>query len=493
MAAIAEAGVNATDCIPRRPRRAFRPRTARAGRRRSSAARGGRSRRRASPRRAPSCRGRTGRTRGTASCRRPCSPRGSRAPAARAPAASRSPCSARSCCGSSCSARRRRRSSTPRGRGTSGRRRASSPRAASRASRATGRRARRGRRGGRRATPPASLQAAQHPLCSCRQNMMLASFCREAHMFGSRRSRGRLHAARQRGGEPALGVRERDEDVLLPRGPSRPPSRRAPRARSGQRDAAGRRPRPGPSRRRSATPARASTTPRRARSPRRRRRRGAGEKSASSRRPRSGPTSGVVLRVATPELPSGADYAYTSLAPDGGDADGRHRARRRGSARRSPPRSPSSRARRPRDRARRRRSGVGRLHPDEARGARRGRDQAATCACRRRRPSASCAIVEELNADDAIDGILVQLPLPGADRRGPRPPAVHPVKDVDGFHPVNAGLLLAGRPPCPGRRRRDRAARRVPASIGGANAVVVGRSQIVGKPVAAPAAPRTRP
>ena len=52
----------------------------------------------------------------------------------------------------------------------------------------------------------------------------------------------------------------------------------------------------------------------------------------------------------------------------------------------------------------------------------------------------------ELNADDAIDGILVQLPLPDSIDESRVIRAVDPVKDVDGFHPVNAGLLLAGTP-----------------------------------------------
>jgi methylenetetrahydrofolate dehydrogenase (NADP+) / methenyltetrahydrofolate cyclohydrolase len=96
------------------------------------------------------------------------------------------------------------------------------------------------------------------------------------------------------------------------------------------------------------------------------------------------------------------------------------------------------------------------------------------------------ATIAELNADDSIDAILVQLPLPrhiDEDRVGR---AVDPVKDVDGFHPENAGELYLGRP------------RLVPATavgvmallaeygieLEGARAVVVGRSAIVGKPTA---------
>ena len=63
------------------------------------------------------------------------------------------------------------------------------------------------------------------------------------------------------------------------------------------------------------------------------------------------------------------------------------------------------------------------------------------------------ALVDELNADDAVDGILVQLPLPdGLDERRVIN-AIDPMKDVDGIHPVNAGLLLAGTPAtCRARR-----------------------------------------
>ena len=63
------------------------------------------------------------------------------------------------------------------------------------------------------------------------------------------------------------------------------------------------------------------------------------------------------------------------------------------------------------------------------------------------------ALVAELNADEAVDGILVQLPLPdGLDERRVIN-AIDPLKDVDGIHPLNAGLLLAGTPGhVPGRR-----------------------------------------
>jgi methylenetetrahydrofolate dehydrogenase (NADP+)/methenyltetrahydrofolate cyclohydrolase len=94
--------------------------------------------------------------------------------------------------------------------------------------------------------------------------------------------------------------------------------------------------------------------------------------------------------------------------------------------------------------------------------------------------------VEQLNGDDAIDGMLVQLPLPRHLDEAAIIGAIDPVKDVDGLHPVNAGLLYLGRPG------------HVPATplgimrllveydveLEGARAVVVGRSGIVGKPVA---------
>src|SRR5688572_17300385 len=56
------------------------------------------------------------------------------------------------------------------------------------------------------------------------------------------------------------------------------------------------------------------------------------------------------------------------------------------------------------------------------------------------------SLVAKLNADDAIDGILIQLPLPSQIREQRVLDAVDPAKDVDGFHPVNAGLLASGRP-----------------------------------------------
>jgi methylenetetrahydrofolate dehydrogenase (NADP+) / methenyltetrahydrofolate cyclohydrolase len=95
-------------------------------------------------------------------------------------------------------------------------------------------------------------------------------------------------------------------------------------------------------------------------------------------------------------------------------------------------------------------------------------------------------LVAELNQDEAIDGILVQLPLPGGIDENRVIRAVEPIKDVDGFHPFNAGQLYLGEPT------------HVPATplgilalldeyeveLEGARAVVIGRSEIVGKPVA---------
>ena len=95
-------------------------------------------------------------------------------------------------------------------------------------------------------------------------------------------------------------------------------------------------------------------------------------------------------------------------------------------------------------------------------------------------------LVAALNADDGIDGILVQLPLPGQIDEGSVIRAVDPVKDVDGFHPLNAGLLLAGTPAhVPGTPLGVLALLdEYGVELEGANAVVIGRSDIVGKPAA---------
>ena len=95
-------------------------------------------------------------------------------------------------------------------------------------------------------------------------------------------------------------------------------------------------------------------------------------------------------------------------------------------------------------------------------------------------------LIGELNADDSVDGILVQLPLPAQMDEPTVLRAVDPAKDVDGFHVVNAGLLYLGEPNL------------VPATpsgimvmlaeygveLNGKDAVVIGRSEIVGKPMA---------
>jgi methylenetetrahydrofolate dehydrogenase (NADP+) / methenyltetrahydrofolate cyclohydrolase len=96
------------------------------------------------------------------------------------------------------------------------------------------------------------------------------------------------------------------------------------------------------------------------------------------------------------------------------------------------------------------------------------------------------AIVEQLNARHDIDGILVQLPLPGQVDTKRILLAVAPDKDVDGFHPMNVGKLVAG---LPGPRACTPAGiieilKRYRIPVAGKRAVVVGRSDIVGKPVA---------
>ena len=96
------------------------------------------------------------------------------------------------------------------------------------------------------------------------------------------------------------------------------------------------------------------------------------------------------------------------------------------------------------------------------------------------------AVVDDLNRDNNVDGILIQLPLPPQVDTKRILEAVDPAKDVDGFHPVNLGRLVSGRPGlvactpagCMEILRRNE----IP--IEGANAVVLGRSDIVGKPMA---------
>jgi methylenetetrahydrofolate dehydrogenase (NADP+)/methenyltetrahydrofolate cyclohydrolase len=96
------------------------------------------------------------------------------------------------------------------------------------------------------------------------------------------------------------------------------------------------------------------------------------------------------------------------------------------------------------------------------------------------------ALIGRLNADDDVDGILVQLPLPSHIDTDLVIEAVDPAKDVDGFHPVNAGRLMRALPslvPCTPLGCMLLLASVQP-NLRGAHAVVVGRSNIVGKPIA---------
>ena len=111
---------------------------------------------------------------------------------------------------------------------------------------------------------------------------------------------------------------------------------------------------------------------------------------------------------------------------------------------------------------------------------------------RRRRKSELIELVERLNADPAIHGILVQLPLPAGIDSAKVLQTVAPEKDVDGFHPVNVGLLATGvveraLVPCTPAGAMlliEEAARAMGRDLAGAEAVIVGRSNIVGKPMA---------
>ncbi|MGL4812353.1 MAG: bifunctional methylenetetrahydrofolate dehydrogenase/methenyltetrahydrofolate cyclohydrolase FolD [Beijerinckiaceae bacterium] len=95
-------------------------------------------------------------------------------------------------------------------------------------------------------------------------------------------------------------------------------------------------------------------------------------------------------------------------------------------------------------------------------------------------------VIAELNADDAIDGILVQLPLPKQIDANAVIAAIDPAKDVDGFHPVNVGRVATGTGgivPCTPLGSMI-LLRSVEKNLAGKHAVVVGRSNIVGKPMA---------
>jgi methylenetetrahydrofolate dehydrogenase (NADP+)/methenyltetrahydrofolate cyclohydrolase len=96
------------------------------------------------------------------------------------------------------------------------------------------------------------------------------------------------------------------------------------------------------------------------------------------------------------------------------------------------------------------------------------------------------ALVADLNARDEVDGILIQLPLPNHVDTRRLLEAVSPEKDVDGFHPINAGRLQSGRPalaPCTPAGILE-ILRRSGLPVSGQHAVVLGRSDIVGKPAA---------
>jgi methylenetetrahydrofolate dehydrogenase (NADP+) / methenyltetrahydrofolate cyclohydrolase len=96
------------------------------------------------------------------------------------------------------------------------------------------------------------------------------------------------------------------------------------------------------------------------------------------------------------------------------------------------------------------------------------------------------ALVHQLNKDEKVHGILVQLPLPKQIEETRILRAVSPLKDVDAFHPENVGLIVQGRPrflPCtPHGIQQLLLRRKIP--IAGSHVVVLGRSDIVGKPIA---------
>lgn len=96
------------------------------------------------------------------------------------------------------------------------------------------------------------------------------------------------------------------------------------------------------------------------------------------------------------------------------------------------------------------------------------------------------ALIHQLNSDPTVHGILVQLPLPPHIAETKILDSVHPLKDVDSFHPENVGLVVQGRPrflPCT-PHGVVQILHRCGIGISGKHAVVVGRSEIVGKPLA---------
>ena len=102
------------------------------------------------------------------------------------------------------------------------------------------------------------------------------------------------------------------------------------------------------------------------------------------------------------------------------------------------------------------------------------------------------ALIDKLNADPAVHGILVQLPLPKAIDAGRVLEAIAPHKDVDGFHPINVGLAASGQfdralipcTPAGAMILIDKACEAIARKLDGLEAVILGRSNIVGKPMA---------
>jgi methylenetetrahydrofolate dehydrogenase (NADP+)/methenyltetrahydrofolate cyclohydrolase len=95
-------------------------------------------------------------------------------------------------------------------------------------------------------------------------------------------------------------------------------------------------------------------------------------------------------------------------------------------------------------------------------------------------------VLRKLNESDAVDGILLQLPLPKGINKTRALDAIHPTKDVDGLHPWNAGLLVQGRASLIACTPLGviEALKRYDVPLSGSNAIVIGRSDLVGKPVA---------
>jgi methylenetetrahydrofolate dehydrogenase (NADP+) / methenyltetrahydrofolate cyclohydrolase len=95
------------------------------------------------------------------------------------------------------------------------------------------------------------------------------------------------------------------------------------------------------------------------------------------------------------------------------------------------------------------------------------------------------ALIEQLNSENEVDGFLVQLPLPKSLPETSLLDRVSPAKDVDGLHPLNAGLLALGRPNLVGATPRGvmRLLAETGIDLAGKKAIVIGRSNIVGKPM----------